>query len=56
MPKKRLSPEQIIATLRQIEVQLAPGGTFLRICIFSSQAEEDLHAFAGSEDGSRVCH
>jgi hypothetical protein len=25
MPKKRCSPEQIIATLRQIEVQLAQG-------------------------------
>ena len=56
MPKKRFTPEQIIAKLRQIEVQLPPGGTFLRICIFSSQAEEDLHAFAGSEEGSRVCH
>ena len=53
MPKKRFSPEQIIATLRQFEVQLLPGGTFLRICIFSSQAEEDLHAFDGSGDGSK---
>jgi hypothetical protein len=26
MPKKRFSPEQIIATLRQTEVQLARGG------------------------------
>ncbi len=25
MPKKRFSPEQMIATLRQIEVQLAQG-------------------------------
>ena len=25
MPKNRFSPEQIIATLRQIEVQLAQG-------------------------------
>ena len=25
MPKKRFTPEQIIATLRQIEVQLAQG-------------------------------
>lgn len=56
MPKKRFSPEQIIATLGQIEVQLLPGGTFLRICIFSSQAEEDPHAFDGSGEGSRVCY
>ena len=56
MPKERFSREQIIATLRQIEVQLLPGGTFLRICIFSSQAEEDPHAFDGSGQGTSVCH
>ena len=28
MPKKRLSPEQIISTLRQIEVHLAQGKSF----------------------------
>ncbi len=32
MPKKRFSPEQIIATLRQIEVQLAQGKSITLAC------------------------
>ncbi len=32
MPKKRFSPEQIIATLRQIEVQLAQGKSIALGC------------------------
>jgi transposase InsO family protein len=32
MPKKRFSPEQIIATLRQIEVQLAQGKSIALAC------------------------
>ena len=32
MPKKKLSPEQIIATLRQIEVHLAQGRSIALAC------------------------
>jgi hypothetical protein len=32
MPKKRFSPEQIIATLRQIEVQLTQGKSIALAC------------------------
>lgn len=32
MPKKRFSPEQIIAKLRQIEVQLAQGRSIALAC------------------------
>lgn len=32
MPKKRFSPEQIIATLRQVEVQLAQGKSIALAC------------------------
>ncbi len=32
MPKKRFSPEQIIATLRHIEVQLAQGKSIALAC------------------------
>jgi putative transposase len=32
MPKKRFSPEQIIAKLRQIEVQLAQGKSIALAC------------------------
>ena len=32
MPKKRFSPEQMIATLRQIEVQLAQGKSIALTC------------------------
>ncbi len=32
MPEKRFSPEQIIATLRQFEVQLAQGKSIALAC------------------------
>jgi hypothetical protein len=32
MPKKRFSPEQIIAKLRQIEVPLAQGKSIALVC------------------------
>jgi hypothetical protein len=36
MPKKRFSPEQIIAKLRQIEVQLAQGKSIARSSEFGA--------------------
>ena len=40
MPKKRFSPEQIIATLRQIEVQLAHGKSIALACKDAAISEQ----------------
>ena len=40
MPKKRFSPEQIIATLRQIEVQLAQGKSIALACKDAAISEQ----------------
>ena len=40
MPKKRISPEQIIATLRQIEVQLAQGKSIALACKEAAISEQ----------------
>ena len=40
MPKKRFSPEQIIAKLRQIEVQLAQGKSVALACKDAAIAEQ----------------
>jgi putative transposase len=40
MPKKRFSPEQIIATLRQIEVHLAQGKSVALACKDAAISEQ----------------
>jgi putative transposase len=40
MPKKRFSPEQMIATLRQIEVQLAQGKSIALACKDAAISEQ----------------
>ena len=40
MPKKRFTPEQIIATLRQIEVQLAQGKSIALACKEAAISEQ----------------
>jgi putative transposase len=40
MPKKRFSPEQIIAKLRQIEVQLAQGKSIALACKDAAISEQ----------------
>ena len=40
MPKKRFSPEQIIAKLRQIEVQLAQGKSIALACKEAAISEQ----------------
>jgi putative transposase len=40
MPKKRFTPEQIIATLRQIEVQLAQGKSIALACKDAAISEQ----------------
>ena len=40
MPKKRFSPEQVIATLRQIEVQLAQGKSVALACKDAAISEQ----------------
>ena len=42
MPKKRFTPEQIIATLRQIEVQLAQGKSIALACKDAAISEQEL--------------
>ena len=41
MPKKRFSSEQIIATLRQIEVQLAQGKSIVLACKGAAISEQN---------------
>jgi putative transposase len=41
MPKKRFSPEQIIAKLRQIEVQLAQGESIALACKDAAISEQN---------------
>ncbi len=40
MPKKRFTPEQIIAKLRQIEVQLAQGQSVALACKDATISEQ----------------
>ena len=40
MPKKRFSPEQLIATLRQIEVHLAQGKSIALACKDAAISEQ----------------
>ena len=42
MPKKRFTPEQIIATVRQIEVQLAQGKSIALACKDAAISEQEL--------------
>jgi hypothetical protein len=41
MTKKRFSPEQIIATLRQIKMQLAQGKSIALACKEASNSERN---------------
>ncbi|WP_280177460.1 transposase [Microvirga pakistanensis] len=43
MPKKRFSSEQIIAKLRQIEVQLAQGKSIALVCKEAGISEQSYH-------------
>ncbi len=46
MPKKRFSPEEMIATLRQIEVQLAQGKSIALACKDAAISEQNYRASA----------
>ena len=46
MPKKRFTPEQIIATLRQIEVQLAQGKSIALACKDAAISEQNSETSA----------
>ena len=46
MPKKRFSPEQIIATLRQIEVKLAQGKSIALACKDAAMSEQNKRTSA----------
>ena len=46
MPKKRFSSEQIIATSRQIEVQLAQGKSIALACKDAAISEQSLRMSA----------
>ena len=46
MPKKRFSPEQIIAALRQIGVQLAQGKSIALACKDTAISEQNYRTTA----------
>ena len=46
MPKKRFSPEEMIATLRPIEVQLAQGKSIALACKGAAISEQNYRASA----------
>jgi putative transposase len=46
MPKERFSPEQIIATLRQIEVQAAQGKSIALACTDAAISEQNYRTSA----------
>ena len=46
MPKKRFTPEQIIAKLRQIEVQLAQGKSIALACKDAAISEQSSRTSA----------
>ena len=54
MPKKRFTPEQIIATLRQIEVQLAQGKSIALACKDAAISEQSYFRWRKEYGGLQI--
>ena len=54
MPKKRFSSEQIIATLRQIEVQLAQGKSIALACKDAAISEQSYFRWRKEYGGLQI--
>ena len=54
MPKKRFSPEQIIARLRQIEVQLAQGKSIALACKDTAISEQSYFRWRKEYGGLQI--
>ena len=54
MPKKRYSPEEIIAMLREAEVRLGQGETVGQICRMLAVSEQSYYRWRREYGGLRV--
>jgi len=54
MPKKRFTPEQIVANLREIEIQQAKGHTISEICRQMGITEQTYYRWRKEYGGLRV--
>lgn len=54
MPKKRFSSEQIIAKLRQIEVQLAQGKSIALVCKEAGISEQSYYRWRKEYGGLQI--
>ena len=54
MPKKRFTPEQIIAKLRQIEVQLAQGKSIALACKDAAISEQSYFRWRKEYGGLQI--
>jgi putative transposase len=54
MPKKRFSSEQIIAKLRQIEVQLAQGKSIALACKDAGSSEQSYYRWRKEYGGLQI--
>jgi putative transposase len=54
MPRKRYSPEEIIAMLREAEVRLSQGETVGRICRMLSVSEQSYYRWRREYGGLKV--